>query len=169
MPKGKTTSKAIDKFDRSGPYTFDEVKRLAERCYDSRNTEVVSLRDSLDVGSLNFPTEEYKKIRDYSKAVEIYMVKDPAWTYGTELWVQRDILPGTPDGHLQLIADDADFGFYQMMKYLNWKLVPTPLRLELLKILRMQRAGERDKRQEMEQKAARRAKREQSPKRKRRC
>lgn len=168
MPKNRAVSKAINKFDQSGPYTFDEVKRLAERCYSARNTEGVSLRDSLDVGSFNFPTEEYKKIREYGQAVEYFKIRDPAWTYGTELWVQRDVLPGTPDGHLELIATDADLGFQQMMRQLKWKLVPGPLRLELLKILRMQRAGERKEREEMKHKADEKAKkkRERSPKRK---
>lgn len=164
MPKRRVVSKSIDKFDKSGPYTFDEVKRLAECCYVARNTEGVSLRDSLDVGSFNFSTEEYKKIREYTRAVESFKLRDPAWTYGTEQWVQSDVLPETPDGHLELIANDADLGFYQMMKGLKWDLVPSPIRLELLKILRMQRAGERAKRRQMEQKAAQ--KKERSPKRK---
>jgi hypothetical protein len=162
MPKGKA-NEALDKFEAEGPYTFEEVKRLAKLCYATRKKEGVSLTDTLDTFSIHFTTEELKKLRRYDRKVTAGEISDPAWTWSAD-WMQTDLLPGTPDGHLELIAEDADDGFVEMMRRLNWARVSVPIRLELLRHLRSQRTQERQRRKEKEAKLAK--KREKSPKRK---
>jgi hypothetical protein len=162
MPKGKANA-ALDKFEAEGPYTLAEVKRIAKLCYLTRNKEGVSLNDTLDTISILFTTDELRKLRAYDQLVASGKQSDPAWEWAMD-WMQDDIRPGTPDGHLELIAGDAGEDFKAMMRSLDWSQVTAPIRVELLRTLRSQRAHERKRREE--DAAAYAKKREKSPKRK---
>lgn len=137
-----TFEQEVEKFKATGPYTFDELCRLAALWDGSADLEYwMAKKMHL------FPVEDYAKFIDLrnnvDSATEHNLKQLMKWHWSTD-----ELHPDLTDEHLDQLADHPDLVGSILENQLEWKNVDGPTLFTLLRILRSQESVKRDERRE---------------------
>lgn len=132
----------VARFREQGPYTFDELCRLAARADGTAH-----LNNTLDLKAHLFSPSDFAKLANWRRVVA------PDTVSGWEKLLHYDwslgmIHPDLPDEYLEGLADFPEAVGKIIRTQLDWEDVSGDLAFDLLVALRAQEVAKRDKRQE---------------------
>lgn len=128
------SERAINQFEKHGPYTFEAALKVATICDRHQNKDGMQVGDTLNDISYKFSPEEFLKLFNAKQHCTTKAQYD-AWQNGTDLWTFKRICAKTSNDQLRIIQRFLPT-LDSITENIDWKEIPHKVKYQLLLAIR---------------------------------